>query len=161
MIYAVKVDCHKYEDMNSFCIINNSMLETWNVTEDMLYEAAISNLKENASIDFCSMSKLLGTECIADTNLYVLTNIDRFYGSTLVLLKEEMKKIKENIGNFIMLPSSIHEWILVSAEDTNNELILEHLASMVSEINRTLEPSIVLSNHIYVYDDEEILRIVK
>lgn len=161
LVYAVKVDCHKYEDMNSSCTINNSMLETWNVTEDMLYEVAISNLKENASIDFCNMSKLLGTEDNAYTNLYVLTNIDRFYGSTLVLLKEEMKKIKENIGNFIMLPSSIHEWILIANVDINNELELEQMTTMVSEVNRTLEPSLVLSNHIYVYDDEEILRIVK
>lgn len=161
LVYAVKVDCHKYEDMNGFCTINNSMLETWNVTEDMLYEVAISNLKENASIDFRSMSKLLGTECIADTNFYVLTNIDRLYGSTLVLLKEEMKKIKEKIGNFVMLPSSIHEWILISVEAINDELILEHLASMVSEVNKTLEPNIVLSNHIYIYDEEEILKIVK
>lgn len=161
LVYAVKVDCHKYEDMISSCTINNSMLETWNVTEDMLYEVAISNLKENASIDFRSMSKLLGTEDNVCTNLYVLTNIDRFYGSTLVLLKEEMKKIKENIGNFIMLPSSIHEWILIANVDINNELELEQMTTMVSEVNRTLEPNIVLSNHIYVYDDEEILRIVK
>ena len=161
LVYAVKVDCHKYEDMNSSCTINNSMLETWNVTEDMLYEVAISNLKENASIDYRSMSKLLGTEDNVCTNLYVLTNIDRFYGSTLVLLKEEMKKIKENIGNFIMLPSSIHEWILIANVDINNELELEQMTTMVSEVNKTLEPSIVLSNHIYVYDDEEILRIVK
>ena len=161
LIYAVKVDCHKYEDINGSCTINNSMLETWNVTEDMLYEVAISNLKENASIDFRSMSKLLGTEDNVCTNLYVLTNIDRFYGSTLVLLKEEMKKIKENIGNFIMLPSSIHEWILIANVDINNELELEQMTTMVSEVNRTLEPSIVLSNHIYVYDDKEILRIVK
>ncbi len=163
LVYAVKVDCHKYEDINGSCTINNSMLETWNVTEDMLYEVAISNLKENASINFCNINKFLDTEDEdnACTNLYVLTNIDRFYGSTLVLLKEEMKKIKENIGNFIMIPFSIHEWILIANVDINNELKLEQMATMVSEVNRILEPSIVLSNHIYVYDDEEILRIVK
>lgn len=161
LVYAVKVDCHKYEDINCSCTINNSMLETWNVTEDMLYEVAISNLKENTSIDFCSMNKLLGTEDNVCTNIYVLTNINRLYGSVLVLLKEEMKKIKENIGNFIMLPSSIHEWILIANIDINNELELEHMATMITEINNTLEPSIVLSNHVYVYDDEKILRIVK
>ena len=72
-----------------------------------------------------------------------------------------MKKIKENIGNFIMLPSSIHEWILIANVDINNELELEQMTTMVSEVNRTLEPSLVLSNHIYVYDDKEILRIIK
>ena len=60
-----------------------------------------------------------------------------------------------------MLPSSIHEWILIANVDINNELELEQMTTMVSEVNKTLEPSIVLSNHIYVYDDEEILRIVK
>lgn len=160
LIYAVEVDCHKNSDMNASCVITYNILEHWNITEDMLYEIAINNLQKNNPVDFIGMGELLGVEGDS-SGMYVLTTKNRLNGSVLVLLKEEMKKIKEKIGNFVMLPSSVHEWILIANVDINNELELEQMTTMISEVNRTLEPSIVLSNHIYVYDDEEILKIVK
>ena len=60
---------------------------------------------------------------------------------------------------FIVLPSSIHETIILPPKDAKK---YEGLAKMVREVNDTqVDREERLSYHVYVYSrDEEMLRIV-
>ena len=70
---------------------------------------------------------------LAPSDMYVVTNRRRAYGASAILNR---KAIKERLGegNYIALPSSIHEWILLKDDD---ETDLEYCSQMVRQINGT------------------------
>ena len=56
-------------------------------------------------------------------------------------------------GNYYILPSSIHEVVVISEEDSPGR---ERLRTMVENVNETqMEEEDILSNHIYYYDREQ------
>ncbi len=91
--------------------------------------------------------------------MYILTNEDSVFGAAEILDMNTLRAIGEMLGDdFIVIPSSVHETIIVSAGNTPEYL---ELADMVCEINMThVDATERLSNHVYRYDrDEGRLRI--
>lgn len=82
---------------------------------------------------------------------YVLTNIAKINGATAILYPNLLQEIGETTqSNFFILPSSIHEVILMK---DNGDMNAEELQRMVMEINRTqVAPEEVLSDEVYSYD---------
>ena len=85
--------------------------------------------------------------------LLVLTNNRRYLGAACILYKGLLERFAEKSGkSFYILPSSIHEVILLPEDKVNNSKNLLH---MVAEVNRTqLNPEEVLSDTVYYYDKE-------
>lgn len=85
--------------------------------------------------------------------LLVLTNSRRYLGAACILYRGLLKKFAKKLGkNLYILPSSVHEVILLPENRVNNSGNLIH---MVAEVNRTqLEPEEVLSDTVYYYDRE-------
>ena len=74
--------------------------------------------------------------------------------------KKTLRMIADKVGDgFIVLPSSLHETIILLPKDTKT---YDGLAKMVREVNDTqVDREERLSYHVYVYSrDEETLRIV-
>ena len=93
--------------------------------------------------------------------MYVLTNKDKHYGAAYMFDKEVMSRIAEEIGgDMVVLPSSIHESILLrKGKDTDFDTLRE----MVKEVNRTqLLPTEILSDEVYQYsrDTQTLSRVV-
>ena len=82
---------------------------------------------------------------------YVLTNTAKINGATAILYPNLLQEIGEATqSNFFILPSSIHEVILMK---DNGDMNAEELQRMVMEINRTqVAPEEVLSDEVYSYD---------
>ena len=88
----------------------------------------------------------------------MITNSTKVFGAAALLDSDSMDKIQEQIGEFYILPSSVHECILVPKTE---EIDLATLENMVQEVNSTqVAPNEVLSDHVYAYDSEtkEIYR---
>lgn len=85
---------------------------------------------------------------------YVLSNEDKRNGSTCLLYPDLLKEIGGTFdSNFFILPSSIHELILM--KDTG-EMSASELQRMVLEVNGTeVEPEEVLSNQVFSYNYRE------
>ena len=128
-----------------------------NVAEKTLKEVAWDNMHNYFPPEFASMSNILrslgyneipeGAELI---EMYVLTNKDKHYGAAYMFDKEVMSRIAEEIGgDMVVLPSSIHESILLrKGKDTDFDTLRE----MVKEVNRTqLLPTEILSDEVYQY----------
>ena len=84
-------------------------------------------------------------------SMYVLTNESGINGAACMLYKKTLagfgKIIKQD---FFVLPSSVHELILVPRKD---DLKKDCLLEMVREINKTeVSPDEVLSDRVYEYD---------
>ena len=90
--------------------------------------------------------------------MYVISNSDKTFGAAALLDSDAMDKIEEQIGEFYILPSSVHECILVPKKE---DMDLATLENMVQEVNATqVSKEEKLSDHVYAYDSEtkEIYR---
>lgn len=145
--------------------IYNSHLKMWEKTTAQLYEIAMKNSPAQLPVELRSMREIV-EEMIPedpseisredrslpqiDNELFVLTNYVRQFGAACILYPGVLSKFAMTIGNdFYLLPSSVHEMILVPARP---QYCKEELVQMVQSVNATqLEPEEVLSDSVYFY----------
>ena len=157
---------------NGTILIRNEHMEMWGQEEENLYQTAMLNMRFDGKPDFNGIKDviqnilpdadyLLGDrEHRLGIGMYVLTNRYRCYGASEILDKSTMRTIADKIGDgFIVLPSSIHEVIVLKPDDATE---YRKLADMVKEINTTqVDVEERLSDHVYVYSrSEEVLKVV-
>lgn len=84
-----------------------------------------------------------------DEPMYVLTNKNLWFGVSMVLNKKMMEEISSKMDDdILMIPSSIHEWILLPF----SSIEAEGIDRMISFGNKTtVKEKEILSNHKYVY----------
>lgn len=144
-------------------LIHNSHLEMWGVSQTELFETARRNTPRLLPSQFMSIQDFM-TENFEDMEqaaqiekglpMYVLSNRERHFGAVHILYDQVLSSIGRELGeNFYILPSSVHECIIVPAGVC---VVKEQLARMVWEINRMhVLPEEVLSDHVYYYDREK------
>ena len=152
--------------------IYNNHTNMWNVTARELYEAALTNMPVICPAEFspladvvCGMAGDMEEELVeelrmAQPRLYMLSNEKRTNGAATMLYPEIMERIYEEIGgNFYIIPSSIHEVILLPCYTSVNP---GELKQLIMEVNRfQLEPEDILSDNLYYYNRrEEKVKIV-
>ena len=82
--------------------------------------------------------------------MYVLTNEHRTFGAAGMLNFELLDEFFDEHGSFFILPSSIHELILVCRQNMDDAM---NYKKMVEEVNETQVPQMeFLSNSVYFYD---------
>lgn len=121
-------------------------------TQGELFSAAASNQK-NDTVCFTTISEAMGIPPLPDEDnnlLYVLRIPHPVSGAAALLNREALQKASETIGgDFFILPSSIHEVLLIPS----TELKPAELEIIVQSVNRhDVRPEEVLSNHVYRYD---------
>lgn len=84
------------------------------------------------------------------SHMFILSNESRTWGSISMLSEEALREIAEEVeDDLYILPSSVHEVIIIPVKLANTK---EHLKEMVAEVNQTqVEREEVLSDHIYRY----------
>ena len=82
--------------------------------------------------------------------MYVLTNEKCCYGAACLVYPRMLEILAEKIQNdFFVIPSSVHEIIIISKTEDVNSF---HLNEMINEVNLTqVEEEEWLSNHTYLY----------
>ncbi|HIT66191.1 MAG TPA: hypothetical protein IAB61_02970 [Candidatus Merdisoma merdipullorum] len=142
---------------NATVLIHNSHMKLWKTGCSDLYRDAKENVKRLLPARLESMSEVIyeltgGQERPEETGvpMYVLTNRSRAFGAACILYDGVLESCAERFGeSFYMLPSSVHEVIMVPASAVGNE---EELTSMVRDINRTqVRDTEILSDNVYLY----------
>ncbi len=89
-----------------------------------------------------------------DIKMYVLTNREKTFGAAEILDAHTLQAIGKMLADdFIVIPSSVHETIIVPADNAPE---YSELMDMVCEINAThVDAEERLSNHIYRYNRNE------
>ncbi len=150
--YTVRLDPAKaalwYKDL-AYENITNSVQEDYGVTEEELFEVAMKNLEREEYF----ISPL-------DKSVFLLTNDKAVYGANMILRSDVLKEIAEQIGDgFVIIPSSVHEIIIVSAEVAKNVAERTAIAKAILGCNDLLKPENVLSDHLYAYKDGKIVAV--
>lgn len=126
--------------------VTAGLMNTWNVSPDEVIRIAEDNSKDDYRIR--SMSDVLAAmgqpmPGILDDPMSVVTNESMSFGAYAIIPALETLKKKYKEG-FMILPSSVHEVIVVDVADS------PELDSMVEEVNDTqVDPTEQLSNHAY------------
>lgn len=138
-------------------LIRNEHRKIWNVSGEVLYEYARENTQRLRPFQLCTMEELIGEmvdtgeqRLLKELTMYVLSNEDRIFGAAGILYDRVLCEAGERMDeDFYVLPSSIHEVILVPDSVAGDR---DDLTRMVREINDTqVEPEDVLSDHVYHY----------
>lgn len=143
-------------------LIFNSHLAMWGVTRERLYEIARRNTPRIYPYEFREMREILEEnfgemgqipEDREELPMYVLSNAAHTFGAVYILYDSVLAGIAEKLqDDFYILPSSVHECIIVPSKVQADR---EELEDMVFEINRTqVLPEDVLSDQVYLYEKE-------
>ena len=161
--------------------ITNDLMISWGVTVDDLHELAITNMEDITPFEFALMSSVIGHMLLdefpqdmteeekeqalsdfgfMDEAMFVLTNRQKMYGAAALLSKSTMTDIIKKIGkDFFILPSSVHEVLVVPATPDMEALMLKN---MVCEVNETqVSPEDRLSDSVYIYTEKGGLQLAK
>ncbi len=145
--------------------IDDSLMTLWNVDLNTVKDTAFENIAKQKPV-FMSISKALFegkmNEDIFDLDnidpaseevpLYILSNRYKHHGANVIFNKPLMHRIAEKMGNFYILPSSIHEVLIIPTSAGNN---VKDLARLVKEVNTNeLLPQDILSDNVYEFDIE-------
>ena len=86
-------------------------------------------------------------------SLTVITNKYKMYGAGVIGDTDYLKTLHKEHGDFYILPSSVHEIIIVPFSNMDVEM----MKNMVKEINTTqVKPEEVLSDNVYMFKGEEV-----
>lgn len=120
---------------------------------DEIHRRSIVNLRKEVDVvPFSQMfMEWFGVESFQGPEMWIVTNKWRINGAACMLLTELLEDLSDMFGDdFILLPSSVHEFIAVPvgvARDLNDFL------AMVREINEsTVAPEDRLTNNVYIWD---------
>lgn len=167
--YAVARD-HAQKDIGTILIYTGHM-EMWG-QEENLYQTAMMNMRTDGEAALVSIEniirRVLPNEDISlglgghrrDVSMYILTNSRKRFGAAEILDKKILQMIADEVGDgFIVLPSSVHETIILPPKDEKEYGMLK---GMVREVNDTqVDIEERLSYHVYMYSrDEEVLKSV-
>lgn len=158
---------------NATILIFNKHMDMWGVLEEDLFSISERNTERLLGMEIKNMDDIM-MEMLRDTfdekiggdesrqmlesmkedgkrsPMYVLTNREKMNGAICILYSQVLVDFAQAIGNdLFILPSSIHEVILVPAEPG---ITMEELERMVKEVNETqVEEEEVLSNRVYFF----------
>lgn len=140
------------EDGGGCVKISKALLRKYGIGQETLHGYAMGNMKRDGYqfYDLDEMFRgLLPRRNSHEMKMYVFTNKPNLYGAVGILDKGMLKDFAGD-RNFYILPASIHETILVSAD---NEEDCSFLDNLVSEVNEAMvEKDERLSDHSYYYD---------
>lgn len=159
-------------------LIHNSHLKMWKADVEDLWELALVNTPKIFPCECSSLEAVLremmdegiskddGMPMDEDASeeegiseeeegdflpMKILSNQSRVFGASSILYPEILENLaEERACNFYIIPSSIHEVILLPDAGEDDA---DYLRGMIAEVNGTqVEPEEVLSNQLYYYD---------
>ena len=142
-------------------VITRDYIEKWGITKGELFEKALKNSSRILPAKFTSMKDTL-EELMYDEEekmeensnkelMYVLTNEHKNCGAACMIYNGVLEMIGDILKrNFFIIPSSIHEVIIVPAEENIDPFYLDQI---INDVNSTfVADEELLGNHCYIYD---------
>lgn len=146
---------------NATILILNNHMEHWNVTKEQLYAAARANTPVLLPFHIYPIEELLEemmpgeipAELKGNIPLYVLSNPSNLNGANALLFPEYIQDFaREKNCDLYILPSSIHEILLMPAESHISPSALTQMICQVNE--KHVQKDEILSFHPYYYSRE-------
>lgn len=159
MVYRLQLS--KNEDGLATVLVTNEMLKSYGIPLEQLHADAVENSTRIRPAVFKSMQEIMAEmmgipadEMPPDiVPLHVVTNEEKIQGAAAMFYPDFMEQAaKELGGSYFILPSSVHEVLLLPDDGMAR---LDELKAMVSEVNaKEVQPKDLLSDQVYHFDAE-------
>lgn len=147
------------EDLKGYAVLNTPrifppVIKTMQeIMEDMLcQESVLKDMKDSFMTDYTheNITKEFLKDLKTDEMMYVLTNTKGINGASCLLYPQVIQNLSKLLeADLYILPSSLHELIVVKADGRADK---EYLSSMVADVNQSQVPEEdILSYNIYFY----------
>lgn len=154
------------ENGRSSILVSNDLIERMGITPEQLKADALENAPEIRPAVIQGMNEvmreMMGPEVFemmgiseqTEEMMYVATVPDKNSGAGVLAYQDFMDQAAEKIGgDFFILPSSIHEILLVPDDGQKGA---DELRAMVMDVNATqVSPDEKLTDNVYHYDSKE------
>ncbi len=136
-------------------------MNLWGISEEQLFALAKENTRRMSAPRIESVDQIMesmaGTQTVVhreeqQSQMYVLMNERKLFGAAAICFPDVLQQFSEQMKtNFYLLPSSVHEVILLPEGIESPE----ELRRLVCNMNRTqVRPEEILSDSVYYYDRE-------
>lgn len=135
--------------------VTNQMLDVWNITKHDLFRIAKENTQQLMPFNFVPLSSkladLIGNDIEEESCMYVLSNEKFTFGASCILYDDMLDYIRQQLReSFYLIPSSIHEWIVLPKSVAPAEADIN---SMITEVNQfVVEKEDILGDYCYTYE---------
>lgn len=149
------------DDEHGIITVNQQLRNMWDVTDEELFEIALLNTEKKYSCTIRSMFDVLtnlGDDSINNLpnlpSMYVMTNNVSLHGSATLLYTNSLKSFADELdSDFYIIPSSVHEVILIPTDET---IDVSEIQDTITEVNRTaIAHSEFLSNQLLYYSHSD------
>lgn len=152
-----------YLDENASFVVSNDMCGTLGLTPDevlMIGQQHINAQHYEAKSMQEVLCEMMGGDFMEmmppmeGPQMIVLTSANKIQGSNALISDEALTHVHDMIGNYVVLPSSIHEVICLPLTE---DMKPDELKAMVRDINMgQVAPEERLSNQIFKYDGRKL-----
>ena len=155
-------------------LVNNEVLQLIEMTGEEALQVALANTNRQNVLCMPLEETVFGSSISGNMNipkefedeltrkknpsLWLLTNEELFGGAGLIASAPALQMAKNEIGgNFFILPSSVHELLLIP---DNEDIDPTTMKEIVESVNETaVKPVEKLSDSIYYYDGDRVTRV--
>lgn len=171
--YMVEIPDMESADKTYTAMVSNKLMDEWGITEEELYSTAKENyftkkptvLKDMRTVILGIMGLDADSDVFSEYNgepkMYVMSNEKNVHGAAAILDIDTIRRLAGDLErNLYLLPSSVHECIIIPEYDEVNE---KTLLSLVRDTNEQVVCRMEwLSNNIYYYDREcDMIRVIE
>lgn len=157
--FAYSVYVEIADDDGIACVnISHELLRLWDVSEEEVFAIAEKNAKYSVKPMRQVIAELMGKEFsdeerIENEAMYVVTNKTKNRGAAGIFDFDLLRKTAEELdSDFYILPSSIHEIILVLEKEAPS---MQKLKELVGDVNQCqVKEEEFLSENVYFYSRE-------
>ena len=153
------------EEGSATVLVSENLREIWGITSEEVIQQALYNVRDDAVIqDIVDALRELGAEHLLallsnkDKGfLYVISNKKQFHGGIHIMNKAAISEFadEKNVKYVYIMPSSVHEVMLLPVTSEVDIDDAHRLRKIVSEVNENQLPvEQILSNNVYLYSRE-------
>ncbi len=147
-------------------LVTNQMLDNYGITAEQLHADAMKNAPEIRPMEIKGMGEVLAQQMGVEDlemlglnippeqeQMFVASVEGNVHGAGVLAYEDFMDKASERVGgDFYILPSSVHEVLIIP---DNGNFDLKSLENMVKEVNATtVDPVDKLTDSVYHYDSK-------
>jgi len=168
-----KIPIYEDERGSATIRITREMAQRWGMDSEAVYQDALNNTVKAHPAQLTTLQSIIGEMMfppgmfINEVNWeapevcemktyepYILTTPSKHHGAATLLYPEVLQQLSDNAqSNLFILPSSVHELLLMR---DNGEVNAAELQAMVIGVNQeNVLPEELLSNEVYYYDGKE------
>ena len=152
----------KDSNLNAAVNITYNLIEAYGITQEELHQTALENTERLYPPVMRGLHNFIQELMFEDMveeiqpnkdDIYCLTNSQTYMGAAAILYPEKMEEIIQKLGDVYIIPSSIHEVLLVPKTFGQDA---ESLRQMLCEVNEEcVEPKDYLADKIYEYEPNQ------